>query len=112
MKNRCFSSLFLAAMMMSACAGQNASKVSLAPDKLVELREWAGHGCPQILPPRKHRTQAFPKRDRGILVALGKQDWGDSVSDGGSPGLLFQNRQYNFFAEGAVGLSLSFPSKG
>ena len=84
----------------------------LVAEKLTELREWTGHHCPHPFP--QTQPQTFPKRDRGLLVALGTQEGGLSVSGKGgrSNNLLFRKRQYNFYAEGAFGINLTFLSNG
>ena len=120
MKQPWFFAFMSVTITTSACVGlrghsidQSEARVRLVADELVETSDWSGYSCPQLLTQILRRT--FPERDRGLLVALGPQEWGVSIpGSGGVPSgsLLFRERQYNFFADGARGDDLSFISEG
>ena len=110
MKQACVCVLML--LTTSACGGlrihsvgQSESRVRLVADEIVETNDWSGNFCPQLSTPTLRRT--FPERDRGLLVALGPQEWGVSIPGPGgalSGSLLFRERQYNFLRTGIVAI--------
>jgi len=84
--------------------------VHLVAEELVEHSDWSGYWCPDLFPPTQHRT--FPGHDRGLLVAVGAQDWGTTIGIRGISSHSAGVGYYAFFAEDTPAASLNFISEG